>query len=93
QVRQAILDGADYLGIGPTFPSKTKTFEAFPGLDFIRQAVEESSLPAFALGGIDAGNIGDVVAAGGRRVAVSACIAQARDPEPVARILRTALNG
>src|SRR4051794_10471359 len=29
QVRQAILDGASYLGVGPTFPSKTKEFREF----------------------------------------------------------------
>ena len=93
QVRQAVLDGADYLGVGPTFPSKTKSFEAFPGLAFIRAAARESSLPMFALGGIGPENVQDVVAAGARRVAVSSCIAEADDPEPVARILRAALEG
>src|SRR5262249_27095687 len=34
QLRQAVLDGASYVGVGPTFPSGTKQFEAFPGLDF-----------------------------------------------------------
>ena len=36
QVRQAVLDGASYLGVGPTFPSRTKKFSEFPGLDFVR---------------------------------------------------------
>lgn len=93
QVRQAILDGADYLGVGPTFPSKTKEFDAFPGLAFVRAASEETTLPAFALGGIGPSNIGAVVAAGCRRVAVSSCIAEADEPEAVARILRAALDG
>jgi thiamine-phosphate pyrophosphorylase len=93
QVRQAVRDGADYLGIGPTFPSRTKNFEAFPGLDFVRETVAETSLPAFALGGIEPGNIREVIAAGAQRIAVSSCIACADDPEPVARVLRTALRG
>jgi len=92
QVRRAILDGADYLGIGPTFPSKTKSFEAFPGLEFIREATAESTLPMFALGGIEPATIGRVVEAGARRVAVSASITRAEDPEPVARALRSALE-
>ena len=93
QVRRAVLDGADYLGVGPTFPSRTKEFESFPGLDFIREAVAATSLPTFALGGIGPENISQVVAAGGRRVAVSSCIGCADDPEQIARVLRAALDG
>ena len=91
QLRQAVLDGADYVGIGPTFPSRTKPFDHFPGLDFIRAASAETSLPAFALGGIGAANVGDVVAAGAKRVAVSAAISTADDPEQAARLLKAVL--
>ncbi|MDB5309666.1 MAG: thiE [Gemmataceae bacterium] len=93
QVRQAVLDGADYIGVGPTFPSKTKVFDAFPGLAFVRTVAAETSLPAFALGGISPENIGQVVAAGGQRVAVGSAVSQAEDPEPIARVLRAALEG
>lgn len=93
QVRRAVLDGADYLGVGPTFPSRTKAFEAFPGLEFVRQATPETSLPAFVLGGVGPANVGQVVAAGGRRVAVGAAVGRADDPEAVARVLRAALDG
>ncbi|MFO0805231.1 MAG: thiamine phosphate synthase [Gemmataceae bacterium] len=92
QVRQALRDGADYLGVGPVFPSSTKSFDAFPGLKFVQQAAAETSLPTFALGGIGPSNIGKVIAAGARRVAVSSCIATAEDPESVARSLRAALG-
>src|SRR5262249_37597577 len=54
QVRQAVLDGANYIGVGPTFPSATKVFEEFPGLDFVRAVLAETTLPAFAIGGINA---------------------------------------
>jgi len=91
QLRAAILDGADYVGIGPTFPSRTKAFDHFPGLDFLRAATAETSLPAFALGGIAPENIGQVVAAGARRVAVSSAICAADDPEQAARLLKAAL--
>ncbi len=91
QVRAAVLDGADYIGIGPTFPSKTKAFDEFPGLAFVREACAETALPAFALGGISASNVAQVVAAGARRVAVSAAVCGAPDPEQAARLLRAAL--
>lgn len=80
QVRQAILDGASYLGVGPTFPSSTKTFAEFPGTDFVRLALAETSLPAFVIGGITTATIAEAVAAGARRVAVGAAVADADDP-------------
>lgn len=93
QVRRAVLDGADYIGAGPVFPSATKTFDTFPGLEFVRAATAETSLPAFALGGIGPANVGTVVEAGARRVAVSAAVAAADDPEQAARSLKAALGG
>jgi thiamine-phosphate pyrophosphorylase len=92
QVRRAVLEGASYIGIGPTFQSRTKSFDAFPGLDFIRAAVAETSLPAFALGGIRPDNVAQVVAAGCRRIAVSEVICAAEDPRGVARALKRALT-
>jgi thiamine-phosphate pyrophosphorylase len=38
QARQAVLDGANYLGCGPTFPSDTKPFDSFPGLNYLRSS-------------------------------------------------------
>ena len=35
QARQAVLDGANYIGVGPTFPSATKSFEQFPGVELL----------------------------------------------------------
>ena len=92
QVRRAVLDGVDYIGIGPTFPSSTKVFDAFPGLDFVQAATAETSLPAFALGGIGLANVAQVAAAGAKRVAVSSAVATAHDPQQVARLLTAALD-
>jgi thiamine-phosphate pyrophosphorylase len=93
QVRRAVLEGADYLGVGPTFPSKTKEFADLAGLDFVRQACAETSLPAFAIGGIHGENIAQVVAVGATRVAVSNAVCAADDPRAIARQLRAALTG
>jgi len=83
QARQAVLDGADYLGCGPTFPSTTKPFESLAGLDFLRQVAAEISLPAFAIGGIDLRNLDQVLETGFTRVAVSGAVSKATDPVAV----------
>jgi thiamine-phosphate pyrophosphorylase len=92
QLRQAILDGASYVGVGPTFPSGTKQFAEFPGLDLVKQAMAETSLPAFVIGGVTSENVGTAVAAGARRVAVSQAICQAEDPRKVAAALCQSLS-
>ena len=71
QARAAVLDGANYIGVGPTFPSETKHFDAYPGLDLLRAVSAEIRLPAFAIGGITEANLSEVLATGMRRVAVS----------------------
>ena len=86
-----MLDGASYIGVGPTFPSETKSFEEFPGLEFVRQATAETSLPTFVIGGVNLETIEAAVAAGAQRVAVSHAISQADDPRAVARALRQKL--
>lgn len=93
QVRQAVLDGADYLGVGPTFPSSTKEFGQFPGLEFVTEAAGLTALPSFALGGVQASNLQQVMQAGGSRVAVSSAICSADEPRRAAASLRQLLGG
>jgi thiamine-phosphate pyrophosphorylase len=88
QVRQAIRDGAGYIGIGPVFASPTKSFDSLPGLEFVRQAIAETSLPAFALGGITAENVSQIVAAGATCIAVSSAVCGSNAPRAAARALR-----
>ena len=92
QVRQAVRDGAGYLGVGPTFPSRTKKFTEFPGLDFVRAAAAETTLPAFVIGGVNLDTVTAAAAAGARRAAVSQAICQAADPRAVAEALVRALS-
>jgi len=91
QARAAVLDGADYLGVGPTFPSATKSFDDFPGLELLRAVAAEISLPAFAIGGIDRENLPRVLATGIRRIAASAAVINADDPAAVVASLKTML--
>ncbi|MGD9855128.1 MAG: thiamine phosphate synthase [Planctomycetaceae bacterium] len=92
QARQAVLDGADYLGVGPTFPSQTKQFAGLAGLDFVRQVAAEITLPWFAIGGVNADNISHVTAAGASRIAVSDAICSHSDPSGAALSLRAILR-
>jgi thiamine-phosphate pyrophosphorylase len=91
QLRQAILDGAAYVGVGPTFPSATKEFTALAGLDFVRQAAAETTLPAFVIGGVNRATIDAAIAAGARRVAVSQAICGADEPRQAAAELLSRL--
>lgn len=87
QVRQAVIDGASYIGVGPTFPSITKSFPHFAGVDFVREVHAATSLPAFAIGGITANNVDQVVAAGAIRIAVSSAITSAAEPKAAAQAI------
>jgi thiamine-phosphate pyrophosphorylase len=81
----------DYIGVGPVYPTPTKEGRAPVGLDLVRYATEHARVPWFAIGGIDATNVEEVVAAGARRIAVVRAIGDAGDPERAARELRAAL--
>lgn len=92
QARAAIYAGADYLGAGPTFPSQTKTFQEFAGLNYLQELAAETSLPWFAIGGIDLANLGHVLQAGASRIAVSSTICAAANPRGVTRELSERLR-
>jgi thiamine-phosphate pyrophosphorylase len=93
QARQAVLDGADYIGVGPVFPSDTKSFDHFPGLDLLRAVRDEIRLPAFAIGGISLENVSPVLATGFSRIAVASAVINAEDPALAARRLMSRLRG
>tara|TARA_B100000809_G_scaffold232199_1_gene247889 strand:- start:3385 stop:4524 length:1140 start_codon:yes stop_codon:yes gene_type:complete len=84
QARQAVLDGADYLGCGPTFPGQTKQFDAYPGPAFLEQVSAEIRLPAFAIGGITLENLDEVLETGIQRVAVAGAISNSDAANDVA---------
>jgi thiamine-phosphate pyrophosphorylase len=83
--------GADYIAVGPVHATPTKEGRPAIGLEPIRHAAAHVALPWFAIGGIDADTVADVVAAGATRAVIVRAIAHAPDPEAVARALREAL--
>ena len=92
QARDAVKDGADYIGCGPVFSSKTKCFTEFVGTEFLTQVVDEIQIPAFAIGGIDLTNVDQVVRSGMHRIAVTGAIRDSDDPVGVVQQLKSVLN-
>jgi thiamine-phosphate pyrophosphorylase len=92
QFDAALRSEADQLSVGPVWETPTKAGRPAAGLDYVRYAAERGGdVPWFAIGGIDAGNVAQVVAAGARRVVVVRAIRDAADPEVAAAGLREAL--
>ena len=77
----AVEEGVDYFCVGPCWPTPTKPGRRAPGLDLVRYAATlPGDRPWFAIGGIDLGNLDEVLAAGARRVVVVRAITEAADP-------------
>ncbi|MEV0779414.1 thiamine phosphate synthase [Streptomyces sp. NPDC050433] len=73
--------GVDYFCTGPCWPTPTKPGRHAPGLDLVRYAASLATRrPWFAIGGIDAGNLDEVLDAGARRVVVVRALTEADDP-------------
>lgn len=90
QVVRANEEPVDYLGFGPIHATATKGYTHGLGAERAWLAKEASSLPLFAIGGIDEGNAHELDAV--ERVAVSAAIAESRDPAGTAQALLTMLE-
>ena len=84
--------GADYFCVGPCWPTPTKPGRAAPGLQLVRVAAElGGDKPWFAIGGIDAQRLPEVLDAGARRIVVVRAITAAEDPRAAAEQLKSAL--
>jgi thiamine-phosphate pyrophosphorylase len=92
QAIQATEAGADYLGVGPVFPSQTKSFEEFPGLAFVNSVAKSMAVtrPWFAIGGICPERMPELIEAGAQRVAVTSAVAGAEHPGEVIRAIHKA---
>lgn len=89
----AAAAGADYVAVGPVHETPTKPGRPAAGPAYVRHAaVHDPGVPWFAIGGIDEHTVGEVVAAGARRIVVVRAITEAPDPERAARTLRAALD-
>jgi thiamine-phosphate pyrophosphorylase len=89
EARNCLLEGADYIGFGPVYPTLSKE-DAGPagGLDLLKQVVYEISLPIIAIGGITKDNAPMVIQAGVHGIAVISAVCCQKDPMEAAKCLR-----
>jgi thiamine-phosphate pyrophosphorylase len=92
QFDAALASEADEISVGPVWETPTKAGRPAAGLEYVRYAAERGGeRPWFAIGGIELGNVSEVVAAGAKRIVVVRAVRDAEDPERAARALRDAL--
>lgn len=85
-------NGADYVGVGPIFPSPTKPYKDDIGVVRIKKAKAVVRIPVIAVGGIKADNIAECVAAGADAVAVVTAVTLAEDMVKATAELKQALE-
>ena len=89
----AVEEGVDYFCVGPCWPTPTKPGRPAPGLALVTYASGlGTTRPWFAIGGIDLGNLDQVLDAGARRVVVVRAITEAADPGAAAAEFATRLR-
>jgi thiamine-phosphate pyrophosphorylase len=93
QAKQAVRDGADYLGVGPMFRSETKPRDFVAGPQLARQVAGAlPDVPLVAIAGINARNVDEVLATGVNAVAVTSAVVSAQDVRAAARELKTRIE-
>jgi thiamine-phosphate pyrophosphorylase len=91
QLAASAGEPVDYVSVGPVWETPTKEGRPGVGLGLVEHAAAEAPHPFFAIGGIDPGNAGEVVAAGAQRLGVVRAIRDAEAPTSAAEALRGAL--
>lgn len=91
QLAASAAQPVDYVSVGPVWETPTKAGRPGVGLGLVEHAAGAAPHPFFAIGGIDASNAAEVVAAGAHRLGVVRAIRDAPDPAVVAEALRGAL--
>ncbi|MCC5578270.1 thiamine phosphate synthase [Microtetraspora sp. AC03309] len=85
--------GVDYFCCGPIWPTPTKPGRPAPGVALLEHAAGlGTARPWFGIGGIDLGNLDEVVSHGVRRVVVVRAITDAEDPAAATAALRSRLD-
>lgn len=93
QARQAVADGADYLGVGAIFPTDTKTDADAVGTDGLRTIRAAADVPIIAIGGLNEKTLPLLAGTGIDGVAVVSAIVGQADPRAAARRLHETLKG
>lgn len=92
QIEAAGSAPIDYISVGPIWETPTKEGRPATGLELIRTAAEIAPVSWFAIGGIDPGNVEEVIAAGAERICVVRAIRDAEDPRAAGGALFDAVD-
>jgi thiamine-phosphate pyrophosphorylase len=92
EFENALLEDASYFSAGPIEPTPTKPGRSGTGIDYAVASQVRSPRPVFVTGGVNATNVGLLVAAGLRHFVVVRALTEASDPEASARAIRLALD-
>jgi len=92
QARQAQKEGADYIAIGPAYPTHTKIYEPPVGLEVVQEVAKEISIPFVVIGAITLENLDEVLKTGATRVAVCSAIISSGDITSSARQFKDKLT-
>jgi len=74
QAIEAEKSGADYIGFGPVFQTRTKNAGEPKGIDMLYQVKKQVDIPVVAIGGINLENISSVLQTGVDAIAVASAI-------------------
>jgi len=91
EARRAIEEGADYVAVGPIFPTAVKAARPPVGCDAIRRVRAMSGIPLVAIGGITPDNVGEVIRAGANGAAVITAVCGAADAGAAVAALHRAM--
>ncbi len=93
EAEAAISGGADYIGVGPIFPTATKTTTPAVGFAYLEEAAAKATVPTVTIGGINERTAAEVVRRGARCCGIVSAITLARDiPAKIAE-LRAVMAG
>jgi thiamine-phosphate pyrophosphorylase len=92
QIAAASERPVDHISVGPIWETPTKAGRPAVGLDLVSHAAEHATHPFFGIGGIDATNAEQVVAAGARRLCVVRAIRDDANPAVAAEELRRSMG-
>jgi len=92
QAKKAMKEGADYIGFGSVFKTLTKPSRSPMDIKLLSRIVKNSTIPVFAIGGIDLKNISQLNEIGIHRIAVCRAICQSRNCERTVKNFKHALN-
>jgi thiamine-phosphate pyrophosphorylase len=92
EAKAAVAAGADYVGLGAMFDTRTKVVTKMAGPALLSEVASRITVPVLAIGGIKASNVGELGKAGAKHAAVCSAIIRSRTPGKAYRDIVDALK-